>query len=410
MTDAGKIGLKVITLAVVAVATTLLIVSFALAGRDTERYPSNVSVAGISLANLSKEEARDLLNRNMASSWGNNLTFTLYGKTITIPLVEIGISYDVNATLEKLDKLYKNEDNNNVLQHSLLRGEDQEITPVLEWDKEKLYKKLLDLKKENDQPAINARILYNNEYLEYLAHKNGYAVNVNSSLNNINEALAQGSLGPVKIECNEVLSRVRIEDIESVKDNLGVNASIINLTADEAKALLDKLNGIIIMPEEKLYLFRNPDGEKIGSQEKTTLSQSIQQQVENSILKACRQAGLIIDGNLIENNLKHPVLLSLSIEGSTLLVRIIGCQTDPAKEIKLVSEKEELVPQVIIKVNYRLSPQQRVVKQEGKSGWIKRTYRVVKKNGHNVEKGLLSEQYFPPTDTIIQAGPGSIRK
>lgn len=409
MTDAGKIGLKVITLAVVAVATTLFIVSLALAGRDSERYPSNVSVAGISLANLSKEEARDALTRNMASSWGNNLTITLYEKTITIPMAEIGISYDVSATLEKLDKLYKSEDNN-VLQHSLLRGEEQEITPVLEWDKEKLYKKLLELKKENDQPAVNARIIYNNEYLEYIAHKNGYAINVNYSLNNINDALARGFLGPIKIKCNEVLSRVRIGDIESVKDNLGVNASIINLTADEAKALLDKLNGVIIMPEEKLYLFRNPDGEKAGSPEITALPQSIHQQVGNSILKACRQAGLIIDGSLIENNLKHPVLLSLSIEGSTLLVRIIGCQTDPAKEIKLLSEKEELVPQVIIKLNYRLSPQQRIVKQEGKSGWIKRTYRVVKRNGQNVEKGLLSEQYFPPTDTIIQVGPGNIKK
>ncbi len=409
MTDAGKIGLKVITLAVVAVATTLFIVSLALAGRDSERYPSNVSVAGISLANLSKEEARDALTRNMASSWGNNLTITLYEKTITIPMAEIGVSYDVSATLEKLDKLYKSEDNN-VLQHSLLRGEEQEITPVLEWDKEKLYKKLLELKKENDQPAVNARIIYNNEYLEYIAHKNGYAINVNYSLNNINEALARGFLGPVKIKCNEVLSRVRIGDIESVKDNLGVNASIINLTADEAKALLDKLNGVIIMPEEKLYLFRNPDGEKAGSPEITAFPQSIQQQVGNSILKACRQAGLITDGSLIENNLKHPVLLSLSIEGSTLLVRIIGCQTDPAKEIKLLSEKEELVPQVIIKLNYRLSPQQRIVKQEGKSGWIKRTYRVVKRNGQNVEKGLLSEQYFPPTDTIIQVGPGNIKK
>lgn len=408
MTDAGKMGFKVITLTVVAIATTLLIVSLALAGRDTERYPSNVSVAGISLADLSKEEARDLLNRNMASSWGGNLVLALYSKTITIPLAEIGISYDVAATLEKADKLYKSEDN--ILQHSFLRGEEQEITPVLDWDKEKLYKKLLEIKKANDRPAVNARIIYHNEYLEYMAHKNGYAVNVNSSLNNINDALARGSLGPVKIEYNEVQSRVRIEDIEDVKDNLGVNASILNMTVDEAKALLGRLNGLIIMPEEKMALFGNVDEENTGSQENAALSPSIRQQAENSIFKACRQAGLVIDGNAIKNKLQHPVLLTLSIEGNTMLVRIIGCQTDPAKEIKLVSEKEEVVPHIIIKVNYRLSPQQRVIKQEGKSGWINRTYRVVKRNGKNIEKGLLSEQYFPPTDTIIQVGPGSIKK
>ncbi|MDD3268710.1 MAG: peptidoglycan binding domain-containing protein [Syntrophomonadaceae bacterium] len=412
MTDAGKMSFKVISLAVVAITTTLLIVSLALAGRDTERYPSNVSVAGISIANLSRQEARELLNKDMLSSWGKNLILDLNGKSISVPLEEIGITYDLTATLEKVDKLlYNSEDQNAIWQHSLLRGQQQEIAPVLAWDKEKLYNKLLELKNENDRAAINARILYHNEYLEYIAHKNGYAINVNSSMENTNKVLANGSLGPIKIELNEILSRVRIEDIETVKDILGVNASILNVTADDAKALLDKLNGIILMPEERISLFGAMDGENPTADAKENiLTAGIQEQVENSIFKACRQAGLDIDTHRIENNLEHPVLLVLSLEGNTLLVRIIGCKTDPGKEIKLTSKKEELVPQVIIKVNYRLSPQQRVVKQEGKSGWIKRTYRVVKSGEREIEKGLLSEQYFPPTDTIIEVGPGSIRK
>lgn len=413
MTDARKMSLKFITLAVSAVAVTLIIVSLALAGRDTNRYPSNVSIAGVSVANLNKEEARQVLSKNMASSWGKDLTLDFRGKNILIPLEELGISYDLDATLGKADKiLFKAEDSSTILQHSLIRGKEQTITPVFIWDKESLYSKLLELKKENDQAAVNARILYHNEYLEYIAHKNGYAIQVNSSMKDIAEALDNGFLGPIKIDSSEILSRVRIEDVESVKDNLGVNASTLKLASDEAKLLLDRLNGVIIMPGDKMSLFGDWDGANPGGESNRNISLplAIQKQIENSIYKACQQAGLDIDASVIANNLKHPVLLTLFIEGNTLLVKIIGCQTDPGKEIKLISEKEELEPQVVLKVNYRLSPQQRIVKQEGKSGWIKRTYRVVRSNGRDVEKGLLSEQYFPPTDTLIQVGPGSIKK
>ncbi|MDD2619047.1 MAG: peptidoglycan binding domain-containing protein [Syntrophomonadaceae bacterium] len=412
MTDARKLSFKVIFMAAAAIAATLIIVSLALAGRDAGRYPSNVSVAGVSVANLEIEEARELLNKDMAKNWGNNLILDINGRSIPVPLEDIGIRYDLTATLEKADKLlYDPGKKSPIFQHSLIRGEAQEISPVFIWDKEKLFKKLLELKKENDQVAINARIIYHNEYLEYKAHKNGYTIKVDSSMENIAKSLDLGFLGPVKIDSSEILSRVRIEDIETVKDNLSVNASRINISEDETKAILDRLNGIIIMPEEKLSLFSHLNDSTNGEHnEHISLPLAIQEQIQNSILKACRQAGLDTTANIIENKLEHPVLLALSIEANTLLVRIIGCQTDPRKEIKLLSENEEILPQVIIKTNYRLSPQQRIVKQEGTSGWIKRTYRVVIKDGKDVEKGLLSEQYFPPTDTLIQVGPGSIKK
>jgi len=50
------------------------------------------------------------------------------------------------------------------------------------------------------------------------------------------------------------------------------------------------------------------------------------------------------------------------------------------------------------------------VLQEGQSGYINRSYRVVKINGKVTEKTLLSQEVTPGRDTIIAVGPGTIKK
>ncbi|MEN6351434.1 MAG: peptidoglycan binding domain-containing protein [Syntrophomonas sp.] len=407
MTDTGKLGIKVISLAIAAVATSLIIVSFALAGRDVKSYPSNISVGAISLANHSQSEAREILEKDLAPSFGDKLILKLHDKTIAVPLSELGIKYDVPATLKKVDSLLNSQESN-VLQHSLMRGKEQEISPVFSWEKEKLYQKLMAIKQENDEAAVDARILYNNDYLEYRAHKNGFAVNINSSMNKLNSLLNEGSLGPMELDSSEIFPRVKIEDIEAVKDMLGVSAGAIQATPDEIKSVLERWNGLIIMPGESF----SPSGDDKSSNGQKDINSKITSQVANLIYKVCSQAGMDIQKETgeVENSLKHPVLLTVSIEEKTLLVRLFGCQTVPGKQIEIISEKEEVLPQVIIKVDRRLNPQQRVVKQEGKSGLIERNYRVVMNGEKVLEKGLLSEHYSPAGDTIILVGPGTVRK
>lgn len=46
MTDAGRLWLKIVTMAVIAISASLLIVSFALATRDRDFYPSNIWLEG----------------------------------------------------------------------------------------------------------------------------------------------------------------------------------------------------------------------------------------------------------------------------------------------------------------------------------------------------------------------------
>ncbi|MDD4626159.1 MAG: peptidoglycan binding domain-containing protein [Syntrophomonas sp.] len=409
MIDAGKRWLKVMSMAVIAISVSLLIVSFALAARDRESYPSNLWLGGISLADMSKQEAYELLQSELPSNWGDKVQFLLGKQEIFIPMEEIGVSYDLVGSLDKIDQaLFKGNAATELLRHSIVRGQRQEINPVLSWDKEPILKKILQLKKDYDKLAIDARIVYNHDFLEYRAHKNGYLIDVNSSMNRISNALEKGILGPVEIAATEVHPRVKIEDIETVKDVIAVSAKKIDNMSPETLSLLEKLNGLIIMHGESLDIkammdSRHEPAKAVASETKA--------QIEGVIFQACIQAGMEKDNeSAMENKLQYPILLTTSLSEQTLLVKIYGCQTEPGKEIKLLSEREDVYPEVQIKLDPRLSPQQRIIQQEGEKGFILRNYRVVSRGGKVVEKSLLSEELTPASDTIIVVGPGNTRK
>lgn len=60
---------------------------------------------------------------------------------------------------------------------------------------------------------------------------------------------------------------------------------------------------------------------------------------------------------------------------------------------------------MVVKSDPALPEGSRVVKQAGKKGYLVKIYRVVSENGRDVEKTLLSEDYYRPTDMIILVGP-----
>ena len=195
-------------------------------------------------------------------------------------------------------------------------------------------------------------------------------------------------------------------NIKEVKDMIGISMSRINLPIADLEPLVHNLNGFIIMPADsfslnliilpKSMIFTDSSLNLVNDTLRRALSQAGLKYVE-------QQAGFI-------NNLEHPVLVTALIDGNNLIIKIFGCQTEEGKEILFVTEKKEIPPQMQVKVNKKLTPQQRTVIQEGQSGYINRSYRVVKIKGKETEKTLLSEEFTPGWDTIITVGPGTIKK
>lgn len=405
MADSKKLIARIILLIVVAAILNLWLVSLALSKRDAVIYPSNISVGGINLAGLGHNEVADLLAERLPTSHGRQLMLQLASRQFYVPLNEVDINYDVPATLALIDASL-HQKGIGVFQHSIARGKNISVAPKMNWNRNLIEEKLIELKNSYDQPAVDARIIYSNDYLEYIGHRSGYTIDIAASLDEIGNYLQKGSLGPITLITSEIHPRIKLEDIKEVTDMLGITMSRTSLPEADIEPVVEVLNGFIIMPAEKFSLAQVIRNKQIKFSDKGLRF------VNDILYQTISQTGLkpTEDRLGFTNNLQHPILITATIDGNNLIIKIFGCQTEKGKEILFVTEKKEIPPQMQVKVEKKLSPQQQIVVQEGQSAYIKRSYRVVKINGKETEKTLLTEEHIPGQDTIIAVGPGTIRK
>ncbi|PKM77305.1 MAG: hypothetical protein CVU90_08350 [Firmicutes bacterium HGW-Firmicutes-15] len=418
MADGKKTIAKVISLVMVAAIITILLSSLALAARDERIYPSNISVDGIAIANQTRQEALRSLEGGM-NEWEGILRLKISnaGEIISIPIKDIGISYDLDRTLVKADDIVdKSQAADSLWKNAMIRGKAINVNPILRLDdKELLYSRLLEIKQTTDKPAIDARVLYKDGLLEYISHEKGSAMNISVAIKEINDALAEGDLGPVSLTVNELSPNVKNEDIKNVKELIGVYISKLDrspIINSDMQLLISLLNGNIVIPGETFSMIKTLNQKVPQSPAANTLSEAIYQACLNAhiqVVERPAQTAAFKDVAFM-NNLGNPVLLYLAIEDNKLLVKIYGCQTETGREISLIREQTVLTPEIIEKVSLGLKPQERIVQQEGKNGIQLKTYRLVKENGKEVAKDLLAEETYPPLNTIILTAPGSIIK
>ncbi len=421
MTGGKKIIIKVISLGILAACLTIALVSVALARRDEAIYPSNVAVGGISISNLNQQNAGEKLKAEMGKEWDNKLRLKIvkHSDVVSIPLTELGIEYNLDASLHKVDEYLNNASPLGWnLQHAVIRGEAINVAPVLDIkNKNLLNSKILEIKNKLDKPATDARVIYTKGYLEYLVHDNGYTVDLEASLETIRKSLARGSLGPVSLVVKDLYPKVKAEDIKSIDSLIGVSVTDLDawqINDPVLKQILSKINGTIVMPGDGFSINSAVNQLTPPNQESSARLQQIIQKLSNTMENAGQSAHLSMtatDSGKVQliNNLGNPLMLHLAVEDNKLLVKIFGCQTDKGKEILLIKEQTLISPEIEVKVDRKLKPGDKIVTQ-GKEGKKVSTYRVVKIKGEEIEKRLLSEEIIPARNTIMIVAPGTTVK
>lgn len=417
MTDVNKIIFKVISLGLLAACLSIMLVSIALAQRDEAIYPSNVAVGGISIANLSQNEAQAKLKADLGEKWNNKLKIIIdkNHSSVSIPIKELGITYNVDASLAKVNA-YLN--TGSFLKHAVLRGEAINIAPVMDIKDKNLFNhKLVEIMKKVDKPAIDARVLYTKGYLEYVVHADGYIVKQDTSLDHIIDAINDGSLGPVALDLQDVYPKVKAEDIKNIKSLIGVSTSNLEpwQNSDPAFAsLISRINGTVVMSGDEFSLNSALNQPTSMDQEAAARYQQMVLKISNTLINACQSAHLSMVSTApgkaqFVNNSGNPLMIYIAIEDNKLLVKIFGCQTDKGKEIVLIKEQTVISPGIEVKVDRKLKPGDKIINQ-GQEGKKISTYRVVKINGEETERKLLSEEIIPPRNTVMTVAPGTTVK
>lgn len=393
MTQGKKTAAVTLAATIVTVAATIFLTSLVLSHRDRSLYPSNLYIDGIAAGGQSRSQIEPIIAARLNSG---SLKLKLPNHILlSLSMADCGIKVDGKATLNKADKiLNQNAGLLGTLKHSVIRGKELNIAPVYQYNYSALYEQLNKLQEKYNRPAINARVLYDKGLLEYIPQQNGYIIDADNTVKRIYTVLQNGSLGPVKAGIIDLFPAVKVEDIKAVKDIIGAYATV-NVSAAVTDQI-QKLNGTIIMPGQT-YVFQ-PESSPAG------MGLALE-----AVARAGKEAGLDISGLpsgklVIENRLNKPVLLSITFFNETMQVKILGCQTEPGKEIRLTTEERELKPEVKIQVDESLKPLERVVKQQGKPGTLIRTYRLVTLRGKQVEKTLLTQEVHKGTETIIFEG------
>ena len=372
---------------------------------------------GNSIANLNHEEAQARLKAEMASKWPSTLQLKINNNNAiySLPLSELKINYNLDSSLKKTDQYLTQ---SSLLQHTIIRGVANNIAPVLNIeDRSLLYKKLAEIKKNLDKPATNARISYKQGCLEYVEHRNGFALDLDASLKLLENELDKGSLGPITLVTKNLYPKVKIEDIKTITDLIAV--TMINLEPATSQnefttQLIASMDGVIVMPGDQFSMQTAIDRLYSDSGKIQENDKEILLKVTNTLLSTCRSAhlktGCTEAGKLeFSNNLGKPLMLSLAIDGNELAVKIFGCQTEAGKEISLIKEQTVISPEVEVQVDKQLKSGERKV-IEGQEGKAVRTYRLVKINGKKTEQQLLSEEVFPPRNTIMKIPPDTVIK
>jgi vancomycin resistance protein YoaR len=366
--------------------------------RDGKTYPSNYYIDGAVIGGQSRNQAEQTLAaRSGIQKW----CLKFPDKMLTLSAADYGIELDKRATMQKIDGILKGRKGlSGILKHSVIRGRKNNIAVVYSCNRDVLYNRLNKLQEKINRPAVNARILYNKGLLEYIPQQNGYILDLDATVSRICTAFHKGYKEPVDAAIINLYPAVKIEDIKSVKDVIGAYAAVG--LSEAVVQQTEPLNGTIIMPGQ-IFSFHIQGSEAPPGMETAF----------NAVSKACEEAGLTIlsppsDKQIsIQNKLPDPVLLSFALCDKTIQVKVLGCQTEPGKKIHLTTEEQEIPPQVKLKVDKSLQPQERMIKQQGKPGTMVRTYRLVTVNDKLVEKTLLAQELRPGKDTIIYQGPNA---
>ena len=394
-------GLISVFLAVVITITTA---SFILAQRDNSKYPSNIIVGGVSVGNLEKNQVLEHLQSSLFSSWGNNLQLLIDGKTILIPLEELGIEYNSVATIEKTDKYLDEEAGSSIFNSVIIRGETKQITPVFTWNDKKIINQIKQLKETFDRPAREARFIFNDKNYEYTADNYGISIAPDASRERLCKELEAGTLGPVELVFEKIPPRLVLDDIKKIKDVLAVAA--ITSHGDGLDDVLRHFHEQIILPEETIYI---KDILKTNQAETLTNSQL---KATDLVMKAAKQAGLITDQDKLQitNRFKSAIAIAAYREENFICCQIIGDSTDKTTKISLFREEEILPSKTAYTIDRKLSSEQQVLVSKGTDGTVINMYQVESRQGRETARLLLAQDIKPAVDTVVSVGPDSIKK
>jgi hypothetical protein len=107
-----------------------------------------------------------------------------------------------------------------------------------------------------------------------------------------------------------------------------------------------------------------------------------------------------------KNTRQYPIMIKAYVSNGVAKMEIYGIKEDKEYEVSIETKVLSVSGFKVIKEeNNKLSPGKESITQLGMNGCTSITYRIIKLNGTEIERQVLSRDKYSPMNKIIQIGP-----
>lgn len=436
-----------IILAVSAVVIALSVFAIVLAvdlGGGANTFYEGVSVDGLKLNGYTMEEAAaklEALNGDRVSSMAVHLAYE--GREWTISPEQMGVELDIE---EKLEQAWECGREGNIFKRQKeirsLRKKGMDLTTVFSYDAAKVRDRLNEVKQSVDLPATNATVEFDpskEERFTIVQERNGRSVNLDELFAQVKTQLDNAHTSSIEIKPEVVAPTMFAADLEKATERISRVKTDLGSSSDarihNIKTALSYFNGMVIQPGQEVSFNKTtgPRGLEQGYQNAGVIQDDEiidgpgggVCQASTTLYQAVVKAGLeIVRANkhslpvsyvdvgtdaavaydykdlVFKNNTEYPVFIEGRVSGSSVVVSVYGYPLEDGTEIKIVTDVYEKIQPAETKITLDTDAQyvtytdETHIKKKPREGVKVKSYRVIYKDGEEVSRELLRDDYY----------------
>lgn len=498
-----------IIIAIILIVLLVLSTGFALVNANSENIMAGITIDGVNVQGLSKEEAKVLIMKKVDEQVNNEVKIYVDSEEQTILLSQIEIIYDVENAVNEAYKVGRRKNifvNNFEILKSKIFGTDIDLK--IEYNEELLNNIVKDIKDKVPEPVTETTYCIEDEELIITRGKKGNTINEDELKNKIIQKTnlncaedikiatylaepkdinidqiyeevhaevqdAYYTTNPFKVysevtgidfnleEAKEILKEEKDEYVipliitkptkttkdigtEAFPDKLSTCATrydATNLTrTTNLQVAVNKINGVVVMPGETFSYnktlgkrtakagYKDAAGyaggkvvQMIGGgicQISSTLYDAvvyanleIVERHNHAFLTSYLGAGkdaTVVYGNLdfrFKNTRNYPVKIESYMQSGIVTVNIYGIKEENEYEIEISTTILSYIPyEVIYENDSSLASGTEKVTQGGQKGCKSITYKILKQNGNEISRSVLSTDTYSAMNKYITRG------
>lgn len=416
---------------------------------NTDTIYPGVTVMGVDLGGKTKAEAKDLIiDQINGEILDHRVTLKHADQKWTYTFAELGVSADAGEIVDRAFEIGRSGDVRQRIELiQSLQQQSQEMQLDTAFDEDKLTSVLEGLKEEIGTEPVDASITRLDGKFVITPEVNGVELDVEKTKADIQQVLQSAEDGKeIQLLVKEAKPEITEEVLSSIQDLIGSGVTYYSTyNADREQNLIvgaSKLNGMLVMPGEEVSFntmvapITAENGYKAANvirgdeyvldlggglcQVSTTLYTAVIWAELEVLERDCHAfpsdyvtMGLdaaVAQGYIdfrFKNDSGYPIYIVMWCGGGEIGAEIYGREIhDPSREISF----DYVITSVIEKPKAKevedpnLKPGERVVEEEGHTGYTVDTYKTVTENGKSTTEWFSNSYYIPSADKV-KVGP-----